>query len=270
MEIMELTMLGTGFATATKCYNTCFALSNEQGHFLVDGGGGNQILSILEEENISLQDIHHVFVTHGHTDHLFGGLWVIRMVGSWIIRGFYEGDLYVYCHKELHETIETICNLTIWGNVTNQFGKRIHFVELEDGDVYEILGCKVEFFDIRSTKKKQFGFALKMPEGKILVCCGDEPLKKENEGYAKECDWLLHEAFCLYEEREQFKPYEKHHSTVKDACEMAEALGVKNLVLYHTEDKKLAERKVRYTQEGKQYYHGNLHVPDDREKIELY
>lgn len=264
---MKLTILGTGYATAFDCYNTCFALSGETGHFLVDGGGGNQIIKILEEEDIALTDIHDIFVTHGHTDHLLGVIWMIRMIGTKIFRGFYEGDLRIFCHKELRETIITICNLTIWGNVTNQFGKRIHFVDVEDGDEYEILGCRVKFFDIHSTKMKQFGFVLTAPDGTRLVCCGDEPLRRDTEKYAEGCDWLLHEAFCLYEERETFKPYEKHHSTVKDACETAQRLGVKNLILYHTEDKNLAQRKVRYTKEGRKYYDGNLFVPDDREKF---
>ena len=36
---MKLTMLGTGNALVTECYNTCFVLSDEYGHFLVDSGG---------------------------------------------------------------------------------------------------------------------------------------------------------------------------------------------------------------------------------------
>lgn len=66
-----------------------------------------------------------------------------------------------------------------------------------------------------------------------------------------------------------FHPYEKHHSTVKDACELTEQLHVKNLLLYHTEDRNLAKRKELYTEEGKRYYHGNLYVPDDLEKLSL-
>ena len=36
---MKLTMLGTGKAVVTECYNTCFVLSDKNRHFLVDGGG---------------------------------------------------------------------------------------------------------------------------------------------------------------------------------------------------------------------------------------
>ena len=56
---------------------------------------------------------------------------------------------------------------------------------------------------------------------------------------------------------------------MKDACELAEQLGVKNLLLYHTEDRNLAERKKLYAQEGAQYYNGNLYIPEDLESLEL-
>ena len=56
---------------------------------------------------------------------------------------------------------------------------------------------------------------------------------------------------------------------MKDACEAAQKLHVENLVLYHTEDTDIRNRKERYTAEGKQYFDGNLYVPDDLEAIEL-
>ena len=60
-----------------------------------------------------------------------------------------------------------------------------------------------------------------------------------------------------------FKPYEKHHSTVKDACELAEHLKIPNLVLWHTEDKNMLHRQEKYMKEGKQYYTGTLYIPED-------
>ena len=38
---MKLTMLGTGNALVTACYNTCFLLDEQGELLLVDGGGGN-------------------------------------------------------------------------------------------------------------------------------------------------------------------------------------------------------------------------------------
>ena len=39
---MKLTILGTGNAKVTKCYNTCFALNEDKEYFMIDGGGGMQ------------------------------------------------------------------------------------------------------------------------------------------------------------------------------------------------------------------------------------
>lgn len=104
---------------------------------------------------------------------------------------------------------------------------------------------------------------------KKLTCCGDEPYTDCIKNYALNSDWLMHEAFCLYSQADIFDPYEKHHSTVKDACELAERLAVKNLILYHTEDKNLLRRQELYKAEGAQYYSGNLFVPDDLDSIKI-
>ena len=102
-----------------------------------------------------------------------------------------------------------------------------------------------------------------------FTCLGDEPYNEHDREYAEKADRLLAEAFCQYKDREIFKPYEKNHSTVKEASELAQQLGVKNLVLYHTEDKHLAVRKQEYSAEARTYYQGNVFVPDDLDVIIL-
>jgi len=44
---------------------------------------------------------------------------------------------------------------------------------------------------------------------------------------------------------------------------------LQKLVLWHTEDKNIEQRKQLYTTEGKIYYKGNVFVPNDLEVIEL-
>lgn len=45
---MKITMLGTGNALVTECYNTCFVLEDEGKYFMIDGGGGNEVLKQLK------------------------------------------------------------------------------------------------------------------------------------------------------------------------------------------------------------------------------
>ena len=46
----QITMLGTGNATVSQIYNTCFLLQTSSTLLLVDAGGGNGILSQLKKE----------------------------------------------------------------------------------------------------------------------------------------------------------------------------------------------------------------------------
>ena len=65
----QITMLGTGNATVSQIYNTCFVLQTPSTLMLVDAGGGNGILAQLKKIHVQISDIHHLFVTHAHTDH---------------------------------------------------------------------------------------------------------------------------------------------------------------------------------------------------------
>ncbi|MGI6070280.1 MAG: MBL fold metallo-hydrolase [Blautia sp.] len=265
----QLIVLGTGNAAVTKCFNTCFLLQREEEYLLVDTGGGNGILAALEKAGVKITDIHEIFITHEHCDHLLGIVWMIRMIATAMKKGNYEGNCNIYCHSDLVPVIDTIARLTIQGKFYQMIGQRIFLVPLEDGDCKKIIGYDVTFFDIHSTKAKQYGFTLTLQNGKKLTCAGDEPYNEVNHDVVAGSDWLFHEAFCLASQADRFKPYEKHHSTVKDACELAQELGIPNLVLWHTEDKNLERRKELYMAEGEQYYHGNLYVPYDLEKILL-
>lgn len=263
---LSITMLGTGHATVTKCYNTCFVLREDDRCFMVDAGGGNQVLRILEEQGISLAQIHDLFITHAHSDHILGAVWIVRTVGQMMRGGKYDGELRIYACTEVLENLQTICGIVLMKKVTDLFGDRIRFVRLQDGDSHMILDRRITFFDIKSTKLIQYGF--KLAEENLLFC-GDEPLNPAFYSKAEGVSYLLHEAFCLFSEREKFGPYEKHHSTVRDVCRTAEELKVKNLILMHTEDSHIQDRKRMYAEEGEPFFSGNLWIPDDGESIRI-
>ena len=295
----QITMLGTGNATVSQIYNTCFVLQTSSTLMLVDAGGGNGILSQLKKVNVQISDIHHLFVTHAHTDHVLGVIWVIRMVAQ--CKG-YEGLLHVYGNDKVMKVIKTIIDMILAKKQLAKVAERVVFHQLEDGDCFEVGDMKLECFDIQSTKEKQFGFRAELPgtsennvsedktasdyasEDKaasdkaasenhakplVLACLGDEPYNEQNRRYIEGADWMMCEAFCLYADRDTFKPYEKCHSTALDAGKLAEELGVKNLILYHTEEKTLATRKENYTREAAENFKGRIFVPDDLEVIEL-
>ena len=265
----EIIILGTGNALVTRCYNTCFALRNEETILLVDAGGGNGILRQLSDAGIAIGDIHDLFVTHAHTDHIIGALWVIRVFLQHKARGICQGNIHIYGHEKVIRVILNMMRDMLPQKLVKEIGVSVIFKELNDRDTFEVGNLRFQCFDILSTKEKQFGFTTCLPDGQKLVCLGDEPYNEHNRSLVEGADWLMSEAFCKYADRDTFKPYEKHHSTVKDAAQLAEELGVRNLILYHTEDKTIHTRKRDYTAEASAYFHGNIFVPDDLEVIPI-
>ncbi len=266
---MKLTMLGTGSALVTECFNTCFVLADEHGHTMVDCGGGNAVLHQLKHAGLNWKDMQNIIITHKHEDHLIGVFWMLRFICQHMGKGEYQGDVNIYSHDEVIALIQDIAPKLMSKKNSKFLNDRVHFITVSDGQTLKINQNDITFFDIGSTKIKQFGFKMETSTDKSIVCLGDEPFHDCEAPYLKDCDWLLHEAFCMYKDVDKYKPYEKHHSTVKEACEIATKYDIKNLVLYHTEDDNLNQRRELYTAEGRQYFNGNLFVPNDLESIDL-
>lgn len=240
----RITILGTGSAFVTRCYNTCFIIDCGVSRLMVDAGGGNGILTQLEKAGVAIADVGHLFLTHAHTDHVIGAVWVARAVVNAVKKQAYDGALHIYGHKR-------VINV------------------LTDGCQRKIAGMDITFFSLHSTKEEQYGFRTVTPEGKTVVCLGDEPLNDANRDVAQNADWLLTEAFCLHSEAERYKPYEKHHSTALDAGKTAATLHARNLIIYHTEDDSLPLRQKAYAAEAALNFSGHIVVPDDLDTIAL-
>ena len=200
-----ITMLGTGSAMVTKCYNTCFTISNNDEYLLVDAGGGNTILTNLEKSNISINSIHNMFISHNHNDHILGAIWVIRAIANNMLKGIYEESFNIYCHEKSIEALRNISSYVLQKKFLNLFDERIIFHAIEDGTEVEILGRKTRFFNIHSTKELQHGFTTVLNNKKTLTFLGDEPYREVLKEYCENVNYLLHEACCLYEERDIFK-----------------------------------------------------------------
>lgn len=265
----ELIFLGTGEAMVTKCYHACFAVKTEGECMLVDAGGGNGILAQLEQANISVDDIDALFVTHIHTDHLLGAVWLLRDIGQKVVNARYNGHLTVYGHDGVIDTLKSLCRLLFSEKIQNAIGTAVTYRAVTDGQEVQLKDKTLRFFDIHSAKIKQFGIRVNFFDGETLAYLGDEPFHPANFELVKNVNWLISEAYCLNAEADVYKPYEIKHSTALDAARNAQKLGAKSLVLIHTVDNDLKNRKMRYTAEAKTVFDGNVFVPDDLETATL-
>lgn len=271
----ELYVLGTGNATSVWSYNTCFAIKDGENLFLTDSGGGNGILKILKVMNLELNEIHHVFISHCHMDHCMGVLWMIRVLSVKMEEGEYCGKLYVYGHQEVLRLIDDFCKRMLRNKFYQMIGKYIFFEPVQSGETRQIFSWTVTFYDIGSVKALQYGYAMRLKNGKRLVFTGDEPLKGCSFEIGYKADWLLREVLCCHADEQIFHAYEKKHSTVKEACEESVKMKAKNVVLWHLEDKTDKHiRREKYLKESEKWLSDienppQIYVPDDGDIITL-
>lgn len=264
----KIIMLGTGCGSTIDYYNTCFIIQNEQGNFLVDTGGSVEIVKRLKKANIELTDINNIFISHSHTDHILGMIWILKKFFGLYLNKKLKNQINVYCNDEVYESIKGIANYVLPKKLLDIVYAFIDFHILNNGDCININGSNYTFFDINAKGFKQFGFELKT-NNKKLMFLGDETLNPDLYDKVKNADYVMHEAFCLDEEQDIFHPYEKHHSTVKSACEVMDKLDIKNLILYHTEESHSDKKKELYLKEGEKYFKNNLIIPNDLDIIEI-
>lgn len=267
--MQKMIMLGTGHGFVYQYYNTCFLMQNDNEYFLVDTGGGVQIVERLEKLNIPLTSIHDIFISHSHTDHILGLFWLLKKLTGMVKKGAYEGKLNIYCNDEVAVAIKSIYPHLFPKAYMEMIASYLNIIVVEDNETKEITNRKYTFFDVKARGNKLYGFETVLDNGKRLVFLGDETCNPEIYNRIKNCEYVMHESFCLDDEQDIFKPYEKRHSTVKSVCENFENLDIENLILYHTEDTHIDNRKELYLQEGKKYFHGNIIIPDELEEIFL-
>ena len=130
----------------------------------------------------------------------------------------------------------------------------------------------VDFYLLHALSKERWD---KLLEIGILDYC--EELKKQ--GKIKYLGFSFHDSYEVFEEiltyrawdfcQIQYNYMDTEHQAGDKGYALAEKLGVKNLILYHTEDKNIARRKELYLAEGRPYFTGNLYVPEELEVFEL-
>lgn len=180
----KLIVLGTGNAGATRCYNMCFILLDDKEPLLVDADGGNATLTQPERAGIRPSDIHHAFLTHCHTSRLFGMIWMLRSVAQNIRGGSYKGTFTLYCHDELAEVVHSITDMILPASMTQYIDDRALIVPVGDGKERSFGSYRATFFDIGSTKAKQFGFMLGLRSGKKLSYLSNEPCTPRGRKHA--------------------------------------------------------------------------------------
>ena len=262
----KLIMLGTGAGFNKYFYNTCFVINHDNKNFLIDAGGSQEIYFRLLDKNIELTEIRDIFISHSHTDHILGLIWLLKGFSAF---GMLEKiqKLNIYCNQSVCDAIKGICNYTLSKRTIEKLKNYLNFIIINPGDKLNIIGLDFSFFDSYDAGNNLTCFETNI-NGKSLVFLGDATCNMKNYDILKNKDYVMHEALCLDNDADIYKPYEKRHSTVKSTWESLKDFNIKNLILYHTIDNYEETRKEKYLEEVKMCdYKGNVIVPEDMEEI---
>ena len=87
---------------------------------------------------------------------------MVLMICQFMDHGEYRGDAYIYSHGEVLALIRDMAGRLLREKEAAFIDDRLHLVEVTDRETREIIGHETTFFDIHSTKAKQFGFRMDM------------------------------------------------------------------------------------------------------------
>ena len=271
MEAFEIHILGCGSALPTTRHNASsqvIRIGNKQ--FMIDCGEGTQLQ--LRRNHIHFSFINHIFISHLHGDHSFGLIGLISTFGllgrtaplhiyaDAMLEKVMKPQLDFYCkdikyplffhsidaskHSVIYEdntiTVETLPlnhRMPCCGFLFREKPKRRHLI----GDV-------ANFYNISIYQRQSIkdGADYTTPDGTVIpnskltreadpsrsyAYCSDTRPCPQICGYLKDVDLLYHEATFAESEKERAKV--THHSTAKEAAEIALTAGVKRLLLGH-------------------------------------
>jgi ribonuclease Z len=218
---MKLIFLGVGEAFDENYPNNSTLVLGEKTNLMIDCGDAavRQLWIYIRDNNLDHNLIDAIYITHRHSDHLFGlPALISRMHEEKRTKPFT-----IICTKELHDDIARICNHAYQGLETN-FTFELNFLIIEKDKTFEFKEFKLSFVE---TAHSTVNNAIKISDGRNNVYySGDGPFNEKAEELIKTSDLLIHEAY-LYDKRII------GHECITELIELAKRNNLKCLALVH-------------------------------------
>lgn len=271
MEKFEVHILGCGSALPTTRHNaTAQVIDLRDKLYMIDCGEGTQMQ--YRRSGLSFSRLSHIFISHLHGDHCFGLIGLISTFGllgrtatlhihafpelETLLRPqldfFCEGMLYaVEFHPFPHGCTDIIYEDRSVSVRAFPLSHRVPccgFVFQEKPTAAHIKREMIDFYNIPFSQINRIknGEDYITEEGKVIpnsrlttpadtprkyVYCSDTQFNPNNVQYIRDADMLFHEA--TFAEDHLARAKQTHHSTARQAAEMARLSGAKRLLIGH-------------------------------------
>ena len=271
MEKFEVHILGCGSALPTTRHNaTAQVIDLRDKLYMIDCGEGTQMQ--YRRSGLSFSRLNHIFISHLHGDHCFGLIGLISTFGllgrtatlhihafpelETLLRPqldfFCEGMPYVVeFHPFPHGCTDIIYEDRSVSVRAFPLSHRVPccgFVFQEKPTAAHIKREMIDFYNIPFSQINRIknGEDYITEEGKVIpnsrlttpadtprkyVYCSDTQFNPNNVQYIRDADMLFHEA--TFAEDHLARAKQTHHSTARQAAEMARLSGAKRLLIGH-------------------------------------
>lgn len=271
MEPFEVHILGCGSALPTTRHNASsqvIRIGNKL--FMIDCGEGTQLQ--LRKGHIHFSFINHIFISHLHGDHCFGLIGMIStfaLLGrtaplhiyadpkleelllpqlDFFCKGMNYPIFFHHINAEKHETIFEDNTVTVETLPQRHRIPCCGFLFKEKPKKRHLIGDAINYYNIPTYMRQAIkdGADYTTPEGEIIpnsrltkdadpsrsyAYCSDTLPCPENCDIIKGVDLLYHEA--TFAESEKSRAATTHHSTAKEAADIARRAEAKRLLIGH-------------------------------------
>lgn len=229
-QAIKVTLLGTGCPPPLmdRFGPSTLVEAGEQ-KLLFDAGRG--ALQRLRQLNVRWQDVHGVFLTHLHSDHVVGfpDLWLT----GWIVPPVRRTPLRVWGPEgtknmmaHLRQAYQFDIRVRIEDDRVPPDGVVLLTQEVREGVVYDQRGVKVIAFEVdHSPVKPAFGYRIEYG-GRSVVLSGDTRFSENLIRNGRGADLLIHEVVAPLSLQREGVPAERaqrviaHHTTPEQAGEV--------------------------------------------------
>jgi ribonuclease Z len=242
---VTVTLLGTGCPPPNPRRRGPATLIAEGGaRLLVDAGSG--VAAQLHQAGVRVVDLHHVFLTHLHSDHVvdLGHLVLSRWISG------QNGTLAVFGPAGTRVHVERLLALWEWdvavrrSHMHDREPPRVTVTEIAEGEVTRVGAVGVTAFEVgHEPVKPAFGFRFDGPERRVVIS-GDTRPCESLVRHARGADLLIHECTdttqvswtpgCGWPSREaKVRDLAAYHTGPDEVGAVAARAAVPALVLTH-------------------------------------
>lgn len=227
---VQLKFIGCGDAFGSDGrFNTCFHVTGQQANFLIDCGASSLIA--LKANQVSLNDIELILITHFHADH-FGGIPFFMLVAQFFSKR--SQPLIIAGPPGLPIWFERVMETSFPGSAQTKPRFDLSLIELSVGDTVKLAGVEITPFSVNHGSFGGPFFAYRLVvEERIIAYTGDTEWTDTIIDVGREADLFIAEAY-FYDKKV------KLHLDLATLAKHLPAIRPRRLILTHMSEEMLS------------------------------